>query len=339
MAVRFGTIGSNFIVERFLESAALCPDFRLAAVYSRSGERAEMLARKWGAPHAHCLPERLAADDTVDAVYIASPNVCHAAQVLTMLDAGKHVLCEKPMATTAEEFAAMKKAARKNGAVLMEAMRSAHLPSLGVLKETIPQLGVLRSAEFTYCQYSSRYDKWKSGVTENAFNPAMRGGALMDIGVYCVHMMLMLLGQPLSLKGEARFLPGSIDVTGTATAEYAGFSARLNYSKIHDSFLPAEIAGENGTLHFGPVSAPAFAKWLPRGGNDGEWTELLPGVLRNDMHCEIEDFIALTEGRGEPELFLNWSGQAIAALDGLRADTGIDYLPHFPGDGEQRAFL
>lgn len=126
MKVRFGIIGSNFIVDWFREAAALCPDCELTAVYSRTKERAEMLAREWGVPHAHHTLESLAADETVDAVYIASPNVCHAEQAIRMMEAGKHVLCEKPMAIDAGQLAQMEAAAKANGVVLLEAMRSAH---------------------------------------------------------------------------------------------------------------------------------------------------------------------------------------------------------------------
>ncbi|MEG2931213.1 MAG: Gfo/Idh/MocA family oxidoreductase, partial [Ruthenibacterium sp.] len=159
MKVRFAVIGSNFIVERFLAAAALCPEFTLSTVYSRTQERAQELSQKWGAPHACSDLAALAEDKTVDAVYLASPNVCHAQQAILMLRAGKHVLCEKPMATDMAEFEAMCAAARESGTVLMEAMRSAHGPALPMLRQTVEQLGALRTAEFSYCQYSSRYQK------------------------------------------------------------------------------------------------------------------------------------------------------------------------------------
>ena len=134
MKVRFGIIGSNFIVDWFREAAALCSDCEITAVYSRTEERAQKLAREWGVPHAHHTLESLAADDTVDAVYIASPNVCHAEQAIRMLKAGKHVLCEKPMAISAEQLAQMEAAAESSGVVLLEAMRSAHGPVVPALR-------------------------------------------------------------------------------------------------------------------------------------------------------------------------------------------------------------
>ncbi len=332
-------IGSNFITDWFLNGARLCPEFELAAVYSRSEERARALAEKRGAPHAHWTLEALAADDTVDAVYIASPNVCHVEQTLQMLRAGKHVLCEKPMAPSLAEFELLMKTAEENGVILMEAMRSAHDPLLPVIRQKLEEIGPIRTASFSYCQYSSRYDKWKAGVTENAFDPAMQGGALMDIGVYCVHMMVMLLGAPQRIKAEACFLPGSIDGLGGLTAEYAGHYARLTYSKVHDSLLPAEISGEGGTLQFGPVAAPSWAKWKPKSEKNGEWTPLGIEVIPEDMYYEVKDFIAAVQGTQSAAVFGEWSRQAIRVMDAVRRETGIDFRPHSRTEQEERRFL
>ncbi len=336
MKVRFGIIGSNFIVDWFRAAAALCPDCELAAVYSRTQERAQKLAREWGVPHAHHTLESLAADDTVDAVYIASPNVCHADQAIRMMRAGKHVLCEKPMAIDAGQLARMEQAARENGVVLLEAMRSAHGPMVPALRRVMERIGPIRTASFSYCQYSSRYDKWKAGVVENAFDPAMGGGALTDLGVYCVHMMLMLLGKPRSLTAHASFLPGSIDVMGDLAARYPGFSAGLVYSKIHESHCPCEVAGEQGTLQFGPVGAPCWARWKKRGE---EWQTIELAIYKEDMYYEIEDFIAMVRGELDPATWREWSLAAAQVLDAARRQTGIDYRPHTPQPEETRDFV
>lgn len=336
MKVRFGIIGSNFIVDWFRQAAALCSDCEITAVYSRTEERAQKLAREWGVPHAHHSLESLAADDTVDAVYIASPNVCHAEQAIRMLKAGKHVLCEKPMAISAEQLAQMEAAAESSGVVLLEAMRSAHGPVVPALRSAMEQIGPIRTASFSYCQYSSRYDKWKKGIVENAFDPAMGGGALTDLGVYCVNMLVMLLGQPGSVRAHASFLPGSIDAMGDIVARYPGFSAALTYSKIHDSSCPCEVAGENGVIQFGPVGAPRWARWKKRGE---EWKTIGLAICEQDMYYEIEDFIAMVRGELDPSPWRQWSGMAAKLLDEARSQAGIDYRPHAPRPEETRDFV
>lgn len=336
MKVRFGIIGSNFIVDWFRKAAALCPDCEITAVYSRTEERAEKLAREWGVAHAHHTLESLAADDTVDAVYIASPNICHARQAIRMMEAGKHVLCEKPMAIDAGQLAQMEQAARANGVVLLEAMRSAHGPAIPALRRAMEQIGPVRTAAFSYCQYSSRYDKWKAGIVENAFDPAMGGGALNDLGVYCVHMMVMLLGAPQSISTHADFLPGSIDAMGSLAARYPGANACLTYSKIHESGSPCEVAGEGGAVQFGPVGAPRWARWKKRGG---EWETIELAICEWDMYYEIEDFIAMVRGELDPSPWQQWSGTAARLLDQARAQAGIDYRPHTPRPEETRDFV
>ena len=336
MKVRFGIIGSNFIVDWFRAAAALCPGCELTAVYSRTKERAEQLAREWGVPHAHHTLESLAADETVDAVYIASPNLCHAEQAIRMMEAGKHVLCEKPMAMDARQLAQMEQAARANGVVLLEAMRSAHGPVVPALRRAMEQIGPIRAVHLSYCQYSSRYEKWKAGVVLNAFDPTLGGGALTDLGVYCVHMLLMLLGRPLSIDAHGDFLPGSIDGMGEMTARYPGFNAFLIYSKIHESHTPCEISGEDGAIQFGPVGAP---QWVRRKKRGGEWETMELAVRSEDMVYEIEDFIAMVRGELDLEPWRKWSGMAANLLDEARGQAGVDYRPHFPGPEETRDFL
>jgi len=99
--VRFAIVGSNFITEKFLAAAPQSPGFVLDTFYSRSPDRAREFAARFGAPHAESDWQRLLASDTVDAVYLATPNACHAQQACALLAAGKHVLCEKPAARSA----------------------------------------------------------------------------------------------------------------------------------------------------------------------------------------------------------------------------------------------
>ena len=132
--VRFAVIGTSAITTRFLEAlAAAGQGAVLQAVYSRTKQRAQAFGAQYGAKAYYDSLQALAADKNVDAVYIASPNSLHCAQALCMLRAGKHVLCEKPMAATAQQARQMFRAAEENGVVLMEAMRSLYTPGFARL--------------------------------------------------------------------------------------------------------------------------------------------------------------------------------------------------------------
>ena len=201
--INFAVIGTNFITDRFLEAASSVPEFCLKAVYSRTMERAQDYARRHGAGRTFDSLDDLAACPDVDAVYVASPNCCHAAQSIQMMKAGKHVLVEKPVASNLREFRQMKETALEKGVILLEAMRSVFSPGFEAVRENLRELGTIRRVSFQFCQYSRRYDKFKNGIIENAFRPEMSNGALMDIGVYCVHPLADLFGMPERIKSSS----------------------------------------------------------------------------------------------------------------------------------------
>ena len=178
--INFAVIGTNFITDRFLEAGSSVPEFHLKAVYSRSMEKAEGYARRHGAERTFDSLDELAACADVDAVYVASPNCCHAPQSIQMMRAGKHVLVEKPAASNPDEFCRMKETAMENSVILLEAMRSVFSPGFSVLRENLHELGVIRRVSFQFCQYSSRYDKFKNGIIENAFKPEMSNNMVYE---------------------------------------------------------------------------------------------------------------------------------------------------------------
>ena len=118
--IRFATIGSGRAAVQFLAEAKKHPEFELAAVCSRTEERGQEFAREMGAPKVYTDLAALAADPEIDAVYIASPNLAHTEQAMTLMKAKKHILCEKPMATTYVDCDGLVLAAHNNGVVVFE---------------------------------------------------------------------------------------------------------------------------------------------------------------------------------------------------------------------------
>jgi scyllo-inositol 2-dehydrogenase (NADP+) len=322
--VTFAVIGTNFITENFLSAAKQCEEFRLGLVYSRSMERAAAFAQKWGAPKACDSFEQLCADREIQAVYLASPNSFHAAQAIALLKAGKHVLCEKPMATGSEELEQMLAAAKENHVILLEAMRIAFAPSMEVIRRNLYKLGPVRRAVLSYCQYSSRYDKFKNGTIENAFDPTLCNGALMDIGVYCVQAMVMLFGAPKKISASGYFLKNSIDAYGTVLADYDGMSAQLLYSKVNFSFAPNEIQGEKGCLLFEPLSVPRRLKIRYNNGEE----EILESEFEDqDMYYELNCFIECIKNGTGAEKWNADTRTEIQVMDEVRRQVGIDFKP------------
>lgn len=288
--MKFAIIGSNFIVDLFMQSAQGCPDFTPQVTYSRTRAQAEANAARWGAARAVWDWQALLDAPDVQAVYVASPNLCHKQQTLDLLNAGKHVLCEKPLTLTRADAKELYAAADRRGLALMEAMRPAHLPCLDRVRQAMVQVGPIRRADFIYCQYSSRYDKFKRGIVENAFDPSMGGGALRDIGVYPLAWMELLFGAPAVVQAVGYTLPGPIDAVGSAVALYDGLTATAGWSKVHDGRNAARLEGERGIVELTPFPLPNRMTVAPRGGTP-ETVPLETDAL--DMRYELEDFIRL----------------------------------------------
>lgn len=235
--VRFAVIGTNFITDSFLEAGAECEGFKAQAVYSRTMERAKEYAEKYGIEDCYDSLEDLAEAPDIDAVYVASPNALHASQSIQMMEAGKHVLCEKTIASNSKELKEMLETAERNHVVLLEAMRPVFDPGFAAIQENLPRLGKIRRATFQYCQYSRRYDHFKEGIIENAFKPELSNGALMDIGVYCVHPLVKLFGKPKEVYAHGLKLSTGVDGSAVIVAMYEEMQAELLYAKITQSAL------------------------------------------------------------------------------------------------------
>lgn len=246
--IRFGMIGTGKIAEKFWQANRYGKDFELTAVYSRTLERARQFGFQKGQLQYFDDLEAFANSDCIDAVYVASPNCCHYEQVMILLKAGKHVLCEKPMASNLKEAQEMFAEAEKQNLILLEGMRSIYAPSFQKMIPYMETLGTIRRATLQYCQYSSRYDNYKRGIVENAFKPELSNGALMDIGVYVVSCMIRLFGAPKSIKASGVKLHNGVDGAGTILMEYPDMIGEAIYSKITDSAMPSQIQGEDASM-------------------------------------------------------------------------------------------
>ena len=131
--IRFGTVGTGNITHKFLMAALNCEGFALAAVCSRDAQRGAALAEEYGAPRVFTDIEEMASDESVDAVYIASPNALHFPQAKRFLESGRHVLLEKPFTSNAAEAEELFRIADEHGVMLAEAIRSAAMPGWAVM--------------------------------------------------------------------------------------------------------------------------------------------------------------------------------------------------------------
>lgn len=313
--VRFGIIGTSPITDQFIQAAKLIGDFRLNAVYSRTRERAEEFAAKHAAGYIFTDLEEMAASPHIDAVYIASPNSCHAQQTVLFLNHKKHVLCEKPAASTYAEVSTMVAAAEKNQVLFMEALKTLVLPSFQAVKANLHRIGPIRRFLSIKCQYSSRYDAYKDGKEINTFNPAFSNGSLMDIGVYCLYPIIYLFGPPKSLQASAVMLDSGVDGEGSVLLRYDNMEAVAIHSKIADSSLPSEIQGEDGTIIIDKISTPNEVSLVRR---DGLRELLTQQQVPQTMYYEIREFIDLLQNH-QIQSSINTHRLSLAVMEVLEA--------------------
>lgn len=336
--VRFGVVGTNFITDWVIAGAKEDERFCLAAVYSRTRERGEEFAAKHNIPYVFTSLEEMAASDKVDAIYIASPNALHASQSILSMQHGKHVLCEKPMASNAREARLMIETARREGVTLMEAMKSTLSPNFLAAKENLKRIGTPRRYFASFCQYSSRYDKFKEGIVLNAFRPELSNGALMDIGVYTLYPLVVLFGAPKTINAHGIVLESGADGQGAVNMQYEGMNATILYSKIANSLLPAEIEGEDGNIIIDRIQTPVDVRFYPRQAPASGHEKRTEGESigckesHNEYYYEVKEFIDLIEsGRIESEINSHQASiTTLEIMDEVRRQLGV----HYPADDE-----
>jgi len=316
--IRFGIIGTNFISDRFVEAAKQTNCAIPVSVYSRGEESGELFVKKHGLEKSYTSLESLLKSD-VDAIYVASPTFCHESQAIQSLRAGKHVLCEKMLASSFSGGVKMHLAAKEQGLVLVEAMRTAFDPAIDIIKGNLKQLGKIRRAKLEYCQYSSRYDKFKSGIMTNAFNPEIANSALADIGIYPLHLALSLFGEPDTVRAESVFLHNGFEGMGKISLSYSDMLTEVIYSKITESVTPSVIEGEDGSITFDKINAPTEINLIKR---NGDCIKLDYKPASNNMIYEISAFCDMIKGKGEPDRYMSVSLEALKVVDIAYKQTG-----------------
>ena len=234
------------------------------------------------------------------------------------------MLCEKAFASNARQVDVMCRTARERGLALMEAMKTTHSPTFARVAENLPKIGRVRRYFASYCQYSSRYDRFKNGDVANAFRAEFSNGSLMDIGVYGVYPMVALFGRPQSVLSDAVLLHTGVDGQGTLVCRYDGMDAVVVHSKIADSSLPSEIQGENGRIVIDRINAIDSARIIFR---DGTQEDISAPHERYDMVYELSAFIGMIE-RGEVSHGVNSHENSLAVMevmDRARKQNGIVY--------------
>jgi predicted dehydrogenase len=215
--LRLGIVSTADINRKVIPGAHASEKIDLVAVASRDQARADEYARQWEIPRSYGSYDAMLEDPEVDAVYISLPNTMHREWSIRSLEAGKHVICEKPFSSRASDVAEAFAAAERTGRLLTEAFMYRHNPQTAKLVElvrggAIGDLRVVRSA-FSYALYDADNIRLRTDV---------EGGSLMDVGCYCVSGSRLLAGEPESVYGQAYIGPSGTDWVFSAALRFPG---------------------------------------------------------------------------------------------------------------------
>ncbi len=299
--LRIGVLGAAAIAPTaIVKPARLVERAEVTAVAARDRTRAERFATKWGIPRVLGTYDEVVADPDIDAVYNPLPNSLHAPWTIKALEAGKHVLCEKPLTSNRAEAEVVAAVAAASPGVLMEAFHYRYHPSMHRAVEIVRsgELGPLRSVEAWM-----QVPLFKPG--DIRFDPALAGGAVMDLGCYTIHQLRTLTGEePEVVSAAAKQRPPGIDRLMRAELRFpSGTRGRFTVSLYGARLLRLALraTGDRGSLHIVNPTTPQ----LPQ-----RFTVTVDGRRRRERFdkiatytCQLDAFVA-------------------AALDGAEVLTG-----------------
>lgn len=344
-------IGTNWITNSFVQSAHESRKFKLSAVYSRNLDTArKFIAETPSITEASSVKayddlDSLLADNTVDVVYIASPNSLHFGQGTKALNAGKHVIVEKPFTSNLKEFDDLVKLADSKGLFAIEAYRHIQEPNFLKLQDLLndpakrnEKFGAILGASVTMASFSSRYAEVLQGGEPNVFSPKLSGGSIWDMGCYPVIFTLALFGKPASQVYYPIIIRTGVDGGGHIIFGYTSetskqkerFTVHAHTSKIYTSTAPTEIYCEKGTIRVNGATGVTdinTVEFTPRGSKEAEQlADTNPeytGLLNLTWEA-IELGRILAEGDKKAALALrSLSRDVIEVMEDMRKQNGI----------------
>jgi predicted dehydrogenase len=244
--LRFGILGTGNIARQFAAGVAGAKRAVIHAVGSRTATSAEAFAREFGGIRAHGSYEALLADEQIEAIYLSLPNSMHHEWTLRCLAAGKHVLCEKPLATNAQQAEEMFDAADRVGKLLVEAfMYVSHPQTRSVLHAV--RSGVIGEVRLVRASFCYRTNKIDGNIR---FSRELAGGALMDVGCYCIHFARRIFGaEPISVNAVSRLHEGGVDEMTAGVLGFAnGAAATFSCGTRVQADNMADICGTDGFI-------------------------------------------------------------------------------------------
>ncbi|SFN34642.1 Gfo/Idh/MocA family protein [Mycetocola miduiensis] len=320
--LRWGILGPGGIAQAFANDLVL-NGLTVQSVGSRRADAAAAFAEKYGIPNVHGSYEDLVADSEVDVIYVATPHPFHAAQALMALEAGKHVLVEKPFALNAPEAEAVTARARELGLVVLEAMWTRFLPHMVRIREILAEgtLGELRSVIADHTQSLPSDPAHRINALE------LGGGALLDLGIYPISFASSVFGTPAQVTASATFRDTGADASVATIFIYSGdqIATTLSASNAHGPNV-ASVIGSEGRIDIDSVWYSASSFTVYNNANDviESYTSNVVGRGMQFQAFELERLVAA--GELESDVLPHAETVSIMhTLDDIRRQIGLVY--------------
>jgi predicted dehydrogenase len=319
--IRWGIAATGGIARQFANGLAQTDDADSVGVASRTAARAEEFGAEFAIPHRHGSYEALAADPDVDVVYVASPHSRHEADTLLFLEAGKHVLCEKPFALNEIQARRMVDTARERGLFVMEAIWSRFLPAYQLLGELLAT-GVIGDVEHVDADFAIRFPY---DPAHRLFDLALGGGALLDLGIYPLQLAQLVLGAPSEVRAEGRIgATGADEHVAAALRHESGALATVRTATRLTMACTARISGTEGAIDLPAfMHCPDSLTVTSAAGIEVRETPIVGEGLRYQV---AEVHRCIRAGLLESPVVSHAETQQLAAtMDEIRAQIGVRY--------------
>ncbi len=320
--IRWGILGTGNIARKFALGLHELEDAALVAVGSRSQESADRFGDQFQVSRRHASYEDLAADPQVDVVYIATPHSLHKENMRLCLEAGKAVLCEKPFTINAQEAREVIELARARRLFLMEAMWTRYIPLMVELRRMLAE-GVIGDVRMITADFGYRA---RFNPRSRAFDPALGGGGLLDVGVYPISLASMILGAPDRIASLAEIGQTGVDEQAAMVLGYPGGELAVLHTAVRTTTpQEATIMGTDGWIRIHPRWwIPDTMTIHPAGG--APQTVQVPFIGNGYNYEAAEVHRCLREGRLESEIMpLDETLAIMETMDRIRAQWGMKY--------------
>ena len=317
----WGILGPGGIARAFAADLQSLAGHSVAAVGSRTLSNAEEFVSTFGGK-AYGSYEELVADESVDAIYVATPHPAHKENVVLALNAGKPVLCEKPFAVNAQEAQEMVAAAVANNVALMEAMWSRFLPHYALVREIVAS-GILGKILTVHADHGQRLADQN---IPRLVDPLLAGGALLDLGIYPVSFAHMILSNPTKITASGVLTDRGVDGQTSMIFDYSsGAQAVLNTTMLEQTPCRAVVAGVNGWLEIDRVFySPTSMRVSLFDGTVKQYPNTYVGHGIREQADEFKQLVL--SGKQQSEI-LNWKDTVdiMKTLDTVRSQIGLRY--------------